>query len=332
MNTHAPLILGCEGLRLNAKEIKFFRALQPWGFCLFGRNLESHAQIKRLCAELRAAVGWHAPIFIDQEGGRVQRLRAPLAREWPAPFDHVAKSGERAAEVMALRAQIIAAELQELGIDGNFMPCLDVWHPDTHPILANRCLSADPQQVAKLGQAIVSAMLSAGCLPVIKHMPGHGRGTVDSHIGLPSVEATLSELRASEFMPFAACKEAPLGMTAHVAYTALDPRPATLSERMITLIRQEIGFQGLLMTDDLSMEALPGDIASRAQAALGAGCDLVLHCNGNLNEMRAIADQLPELTPQGAARARKALCARDGAFDVDIARLIHKLEVIEIAK
>lgn len=322
-------ILGCEGPRLSTEERRFFAEAQPFGFILFQRNLETADQIRALTSALRDSVGWDAPVFIDQEGGRVQRLRPPLARDWLPPLDDVARFGDHAAQAMALRYRIICAELLLFGIDGNCSPALDVARPDTHPVLRNRLYGSDPRTVARIGRAVAEAHLASGVLPVVKHIPGHGRGTLDSHLELPRVSAPRAELDAVDFAAFRALSDLPLGMSAHLVFEDIDPdRPATVSPVMIRLIREEIGFGGFLMTDDISMEALSGTVAERGAAAIAAGCDAVLHCNGKLPEMRALMEHVGKMDPQAQARAEAALACRRPAPEVDIAALEADLEAL----
>jgi beta-N-acetylhexosaminidase len=321
----APLILGCAGPRLAPEEARFFARVRPFGFILFSRNVEDAEQLRALTAGLRDAAGHDAPIFIDQEGGRVQRLRPPLARDWAPPLEDVDRFADRAAQALRLRYAIIAAELRSLGIDGNCVPALDLARPDTHPFLLNRLLGSDADRVALLGSAVAEACLAGGVLPVIKHMPGHGRARVDSHLALPETDVDADTLE-TECAPFRALADLPLGMTAHVVFSAFDPRPATLSSVMIALIRTGIGFDGLLMTDDISMQALSGSVAERGRAALDAGCDVVLHCNGDLAEMRALAEVTGPMTPEAGKRADRALAARRPAPAVDIAALAAEFE------
>ena len=307
MSTRA-CILGCEGPTLGASEAARLRALTPWGFILFARNVESPAQVARLVADLRAAVGWPAPVLIDQEGGRVQRLTPPHWRAWPPPLDPV--PGDRIA-AFAARGRAIGAELAALGIDVNCAPVADIAGPDTHPFLHNRCYGTDVASVTACARALAEGLLAAGVLPVMKHLPGHGRARADSHAELPRVTAPLQVLRDSDFAPFRALADLPLAMTAHVVYDALDPdRPATLSPAAIAAIRADIGFDGLLMTDDISMGALSGPVGALAAAAIAAGCDIVLHCNGDAGEAEAVADAVGPLTGRAAARAAVALALR----------------------
>jgi beta-N-acetylhexosaminidase len=315
------LITGVDGLRLSPGEKAFFSEVRPFGFILFARNVESPDQVRALCAELREAAGHEAVITIDQEGGRVQRLRAPLWRDWPAPLDHVAAAGARAAEALHLRYRIIAAELADLGIDSNCAPLVDVAGRDTHPFLRDRCYGETAGRVALFGRAVADGLMEGGVLPVVKHIPGHGRAGADSHHELPRVAAPAAHLAEVDFAPFEALADLPMAMTAHVVYEALDARPATLSPVIIDTIRREIGFDGLLMTDDISMQALAGDVAQRATAAIAAGCDVVLHCNGDLAEMAAVAAAAGPLSADGTRRAVAALACRATPDPVDIAAL-----------
>lgn len=306
MAPNATILGGISGTVLTRPERDFFRSVDPFGFILFGRNVESPDQLRRLTGDLREAVGRDAIVTVDQEGGRVQRLRAPYWREWPAPLDQ-APAGPRA---MWLRYYLIGCELRDVGIDSDCAPTLDVAQPDTHPFLRNRCLGADPQTVAMLGRAAADGLLSAGVLPVMKHMPGHGRAVADSHHDLPVVTATEADLDALDFAPFRALNDLPMGMTAHIRFTALDDAPATASARMIAVIRDRIGFDGLLMTDDITMKALSGTEAERAAASIAAGCDLVLHCNGAIADMRPVAAAAGPMTHAAQRRAAAALAQR----------------------
>ncbi len=321
-------ILGCAGTVLGADEAAFFAQANPFGFILFARNLETADQIRALCADLRSAVGWDAPVFIDQEGGRVQRMWPPLVRQWLPPLDDVARHGPNAQRAMYLRYRLIADELLSLGIDGNCAPLLDIARPDTHAVLRNRCYSDDLQTVVKIGQAVAQAHLDGGVLPVIKHIPGHGLALIDSHLDVPRVTLDRATLEAHDFAAFRPFARMPLGMTAHLIFEDIDPAPATISPVMNAVIRDSIGFGGLLMTDDISMQALSGTVAERGKAALAAGCDLVLHCNGNLAEMVSILETCGQMTPAGQARAEAALTWRNPAQEVDIAALEAELEAL----
>lgn len=315
-------IFGCAGAVLSADERAFFRDSDPFGFILFARNVENPAQLSRLTADLRDAVGRDAPILVDQEGGRVQRLRAPHWREWLPPLEQVAGSGEKAARGMAIRSRIIAAELRAVGIDANCAPCADLASDITHPFLRNRCYGSDPAQVAAIARAVADAHLAGGVLPVVKHMPGHGRSTADTHHHLPTVQEDAAILEATDFAPFRALNDLPMAMTAHIVFAAYDDdHPATQSPEMIRLIREEIGFSGLLLTDDLNMQALSGTLAERAARSLDAGCDIALHCKGDLAEMQAVAAVAGPLRPDSEARAKAALAARQAPDSVDIAAL-----------
>lgn len=314
-------ILGCAGVTLGPDEAAFFREADPWGFILFARNVDTPDQLRRLTGALRDAVGRDAPILIDQEGGRVQRLRAPHWREWLAPLDQAEGSGAGAVRGFWLRARIMAAELRAVGIDVNCAPTCDIAGPDTHPFLRNRCLGTDSACVTAHARATADGLLAGGVLPVIKHMPGHGRATADSHLDLPTVTAPLEVLDQTDFAPFRALADLPMGMTAHIRFTALDAAPATQSARVIGLIRDRIGFDGLLMTDDIGMQALSGPVADRAAKSIAAGCDVVLHCNGDLAEMQAVVAAAGRLTPAAHARASAALARRIAPEAVDIAGL-----------
>lgn len=316
-------ILAPSGPRLGRAEARRLAAADPWGFILFARNIEDAAQLRALTAALREAVGRDAPVLIDQEGGRVQRLRPPLARDWPPPLD-AAAAGPRA---LWLRYRIIAAELAALGIDVNCAPCADLAHPATHPFLRNRCYGSDADAVARAGRAVAEGLLAGGVLPVVKHLPGHGRAGVDSHVELPRVAAPLALLAATDFAAFRALADLPLAMTAHVVCEALDAvAPVTLSTAAIAAIRgPAIGFQGLLMSDDLGMGALGGPLAARAAGAIEAGCDVVLHCSGEAAENAEVAAAAGRLKPAAAARAARALAARRPPAAVDIDQLAAEL-------
>ena len=266
-------IFGCEGLKLSEEEHRFFRDADPWGFILFARNIDSADQVYGLCNDLRDAVGRTAPVLIDQEGGRVQRLRSPTWREWLPPLEQMQKvAPEHAREAMALRYRLIAHELRDIGIDVNCAPMLDIACDESHEIIENRCFGRDVDTVAEMGRACAEGLLAGGVLPIIKHIPGHGRGSADSHHELPVISTSKEVLAETDFTPFSRLSDLPMAMTAHIVYSDIDPDlPATLSRDMVALIRDEIGFQGLLMTDDLSMKALSGTFAERTQTALGAG-------------------------------------------------------------
>lgn len=317
-------ILGCEGTSLNANERAFFADADPLGFILFARNIDTPDQVRRLTNDLRDSVGrTDAPILIDQEGGRVQRLRPPHWREAPAAriladvFERDAQAGLRA---LWLNSRLFASELVDLGVDVDCVPCLDVVAPGEQGVIGSRSYGEDPAVVAACGRAAAAGLLAGGVLPVAKHIPGHGRGAVDSHHGLPVVSVDRETLATTDFSPFQALRDLPLGMTAHIVYSAVDPDvPATQSGPVVRVIRNEIGFDGLLMTDDLSMKALSGTFRERAERSIAAGCDVVLHCNGDRSEMDGAVQGAGELSPEGTRRwdNASALRASSEAFDAD---------------
>lgn len=295
-----PIIFGCSGPTLSDHERAFFAKHQPAGFILFARNIESPEQVSELTQSLRSAVGREDVLIgIDQEGGRVQRMNEPHWRKYPPMklFGDCARQDIVQAET-ALEAtvRLMSDDLRRVGINMNCAPVLDLPIEGSDDIIGDRAFSDDLRIVRELGRVVLYSMPSYGVLPVIKHMPGHGRALVDSHHELPRVKNAYQELVESDFYPFRKLRHSPFAMTAHIVFEAVDPeRPATLSPRVIQqVIRHEIGFDGLLMTDDLSMEALSGDFGARAQAALKAGCDLLLHCNGDMSEMKAIAEAVQE--------------------------------------
>ncbi len=318
-------ILDATGLRLTAQEKALFRAVKPFGFILFARNIETPDQVRALCAEMREAAGHDAVITVDQEGGRVQRLRGPIWRDWTAPLDFVQAAGAYATDAMYLRFRLIAQELHDVGIDSNCAPMVDVAGPQTHAFLRNRCYGTDAVQVATLGRAAADGMLAGGVLPVVKHMPGHGRATMDSHFDLPLVTARHGDLTTHDFAPFKALRDLPMGMTAHLVYDAIDPRPATLSPVMMQLIRDEIGFDNLIMTDDISMKALEGGVDQISRDALAAGCDVILYCNAPLEDRAMVADAAGEMTQMAQTRAERALSLRKTPDEIDISALTAKL-------
>jgi beta-N-acetylhexosaminidase len=306
-------ILGCQGPTLSADEAAFFREARPWGFILFGRNVQSPDQVRALTDALRATVDRpDAPVLIDQEGGRVQRLGPPHWRRYPpgrAYGDLPANDPLLRREITRLGARLLAHDLAALGINVDCLPVLDTPQPGAHDVIGDRAYATTPEEVARLGRAACEGLIAGGVLPVIKHMPGHGRAMADSHLDLPVVDASYEDLDARDFAPFRVLSDMPMAMTAHVVYAAVDPRrPATTSRKVMTqVIRGAIGFDGLVMTDDLSMKALSGDLTVRARASLAAGCDVVLHCNGSLDEMKAVLAGTRALTGRAAQRARSAL-------------------------
>lgn len=330
-------IYGVAGTKLSADEAAFLRDADPWGFIVFRRNLADADEIRGLCADLRAAVGRDAPVLIDQEGGRVARLIPPLAPKRPAMdrYGELAKlDPAMATEAAHLGARLLARDCRALGIDVNCAPVLDVRQPDTHDAIGDRALARDAQTVSRLGRAVIDGMLAGGCLPVVKHLPGQGRALSDSHLELPRIAAPLSELETVDFAPFAALRDAPLGMTTHVVFEAIDPdRPCTQSARVVAeAIRGACGFDGLLMTDDLSMHALGGGFTERAERSLNAGCDIVLHCNGDMAEMTAVATGGKALTVDAERRSARALAIRpreaDTLGDIEEARLDELLRAV----
>jgi beta-N-acetylhexosaminidase len=320
-------ILGCAGPTLSVEEAAFFRDVQPWGFILFARNVESPDQVKRLTAALRETVGREdAPILVDQEGGRVQRMKPPHWRAYPPGRAYGQLAGKDPLlkrEIARLGARLIAHDLQSVGINVDCVPVLDVPDPSGHEIIGDRAYGQAPGEVAFLGRAAAEGLIAGGVLPVIKHMPGHGRAMADSHMELPVVQASYEALDTRDFVPFRALSDMPMGMSAHVIYTAIDPnRPGTTSKKVLReVVRGAIGFDGLLMTDDLSMKALSGDFTSRAKAALAAGCDVVLHCNGDMAEMKAVVEGVGALKGRAAQRAAAALAR--------IPRIVEPLDVAE---
>ncbi|MBY6055026.1 beta-N-acetylhexosaminidase [Leisingera daeponensis] len=316
--TYGATILDAEGLRLTADEKAFFRDADPFGFILFARNLEDVEQIQALCDDFREAVGRNCPITIDQEGGRVQRLRKPLARNWRPPLEHVQLAGENAVRAMYLRYRLIAHELHGLGIDSNCAPIADIAFAETHEFLRNRCYGTSAATVSRIARAVATAHLDGGVLPVLKHIPGHGRATADSHLDLPHVASHPETLEEGDFAAFAALNDLPLGMTAHLVYDAYDDRPATTSPVMMRLIRERIGFDGLIMTDDISMKALQGSLAGNARASIEAGCDVVLLCNASLEERIAVAEAAGTMSAAAQTRAERALEARRTPVALDI--------------
>jgi beta-N-acetylhexosaminidase len=306
-------IYGCAGESLSAEERDFFRQTRPWGFILFARNIRIPAQVIALVEELRATVGdVNTPILIDQEGGRVARLKPPQWRARPpaATFGALHDTAPDAAKEAAyLNARLIAHDLAGLGINVDCLPVLDVPVPGAHDIIGDRAFAPDPHTIIELGRAQIDGLLDGGVLPVMKHIPGHGRSQADSHLALPRVTASEAELSGSDFVTFRSLENCPIAMTAHVVYESIDPqRPATTSPKVIRdVIRGEIGFTGLLMSDDLSMKALEGPLSARARQALFAGCDLVLHCNGELDEMRDVATEVKILDGLALKRSAQAL-------------------------
>jgi beta-N-acetylhexosaminidase len=307
------LIVGCAGPKLSAAEREFLARAKPWGLILFKRNIESPAQVAALIQEFRGVVGYRAaPVLIDQEGGRVQRLAPPLWPDFPSAARLGAAYGRdpvRGIEAAKLGARLIASELSALGISIDCMPVADLRLPEGHGVIGDRAYGMEIETVAELARAAAEGLIAGGVLPVVKHIPGHGRARADSHEALPVVETSRAELERSDFEPFRRLRDLPIAMTAHVVYAGIDPvHPATISPTVIKdIIRGHIGFDGLLLTDDLSMKALSGSFGARTEAALAAGCDIVLHCNGRLEEMTEIAAACPLLAGAAERRAKAAL-------------------------
>lgn len=333
----AAAIFGCHGHRLSDAEKAFFRDAKPWGFILFARNIDTADQTRALIEELREAAGdGEALVFVDQEGGRVQRLKPPLARlRRPAQMfgDLYRRDPQAALDAVRMNHRLIAQECMDVGFDADCVPCLDIRVPQTHAVIGDRSFGEDPNVIAALGRAAIDGCLAGGVAPVIKHIPGHGRAMADSHLELPVVETPLEILEKTDFAPFRALADAPMAMTAHVVYTAIDPdHCATLSHRVIsTVIRGHIGFDGLLMTDDLSMHALGGAFEDRVRGSLAAGCDMILHCNGDMAEMEAIASVTPRLSGRAAMRAGEARAVSRRIQPFDAAAAEAHLDALGLA-
>jgi beta-N-acetylhexosaminidase len=321
-------ISGLSSLTLAPVERAFLREARPWGLILFKRNIQDRAQVTELVREAQHELGRDAPVLVDQEGGRVQRLGPP---HWPAypPGAAYGKLYDRdpaaGLEAARLGARLIASDLAELGISVDCLPLADVPVGGADAVIGDRAYGETPAKVAAIAAAIAEGLAEGGVLPVLKHIPGHGRANADSHKSLPVVHAGRATLEASDFAAFRPLKKLPLGMTAHVVFKSIDPmHPATTSATMIgEVIRGFIGFDGLLMGDDVSMGALSGTIAERARASLKAGCDLVLHCNGRMDEMREVAAEASELSGQAARRAEAALAARKAPSPIDLSAARH---------
>ena len=315
-------VYGCSGPVLTEAEKTFFADVRPWGFILFRRNVETPDQVRTLVAALREAIDSpDAPVLIDQEGGRVQRLGPPRWPKYPpaAAYLQATNDPQAARELVRLGARLMAHDLKALGITVDCAPVLDVPVPGAHDIIGDRAYASDPATVTRLGRAAAEGLLAGGVLPIIKHMPGHGRAFADSHHDLPVVHADFETLDAWDFAPFKALSDMPMAMTAHVVYSAVDPKhPATTSKTAIRMMRDHLGFSGLILSDDLSMQALSGTLTERAERSLKAGCDVVLHCNGQLDEMKAVAKGVGKLKGRAKLRARAAL-----------ARIVHTPEPLD---
>jgi beta-N-acetylhexosaminidase len=330
--TARAFITGVSGLTLTADERDFMRAARPWGFILFKRNIETPAQATALVTELRESIDEpDAPVLIDQEGGRVQRFGPPLWPVYPPGvvfgtlYDIERKLGLTAAR---LSARLIAADLIDLGVTVDCLPLADVPVAGADAVIGNRAYGTEPGKVALIARAVTEGLEQGGVLPVLKHIPGHGRATADTHFKLPVVDTPKAELERTDFAAFQPLADLPMAMTAHVVFSALDPaQPATTSATIIEqVIRGSIGFQGLLMSDDVSMNALAGSIAERTKAIVSAGCDMVLHCNGNLDEMREVARETPVLSGKALERAKRALASRKPPQPLDRAAARAELD------
>ena len=325
-------ICGCAGTILSEEERRFIRESDPWGLILFKRNVEDRDQLRALTSAFRDCVGRaDAPVLIDQEGGRVQRMAPPHWRAYPSASAIEAGLDPAEAEAAArLVGRLVAFDLREVGITIDCAPVVDVAEPETHAVIGSRSYSQDPARVAAMGRAFAEGLMAGGVGPVVKHLPGHGRAHVDSHHDLPVVSASRDEL-ARDFAPFAALKDLPMAMSAHIIYTALDPdRPATTSRIVVDeIMRGAIGFRGLIISDDVSMKALRGPFEDRAKGIFEAGLDIALHCNGVLDEARAVASVSPELAGERLKRAEAALatCKAPEPFDLDEAQ--RKFAAIE---
>lgn len=312
-------VFGCAGPELSDAERAFFKAANPLGFILFQRNCESPDQVRRLVEDLCACVPHkNVPVLIDQEGGRVARLKAPHWPEFPpakAYAELYAQNPDDGLEAANLGGRLIAQELSALGITVDCAPVLDVPQPGADPIIGDRAFGADPDTIATLAKSFTDGLMAGGVAAVIKHIPGHGRALVDSHKALPRVDAPVEDLETVDYPPFRALHMAPWAMTAHVVYEALDPHhPATTSAFVIDgIIRRQIGFRGMLLSDDLSMKALSGDFADRARDCLEAGCDIALHCNGDLGEMEQVATGAFPMTRASWARYKMSEFHRTSA-------------------
>ena len=328
------LITGLSGATLSSAERHFLRDTAPCGLILFARNCVSLDQIRALIGEALNAIGSQdVLVLIDQEGGRVQRLRPPLGRALPpgAAYGVIAEQDLEAATGAAFDvARLVAEDLRALGINTNCAPVLDLPVPGAHDIIGDRAYGTAVAQVVALGEAVARGYMAGGVVPVIKHIPGHGRATADSHLDLPVVMAPHTELTSSDFAPFKALASLPAAMTAHVVYGAIDGTgPATTSQHIVErIIRREIGFDGLLMSDDLSMKALSGTIRKRAERSIAAGCDVVLHCNGLLDEMEASASGVPQLTGAAAARFERAFTVTRVTSPFDVAAAEAQLALV----
>jgi beta-N-acetylhexosaminidase len=323
-------IYGLEGTTLSPEEKAFFRDADPWGFILFARNVDGVRQLARLTMELRDCVGRDAPVLIDQEGGRVARLRPPTWRKAPPAQlfgDLFLRDEEAAIEATWLNHRLLAHELRTVGIDVDCAPVADLRIAGADAIIGDRALGETPEPIIHLGRAAMDGLMAGGVAPIVKHIPGHGRAMADSHLELPVVPEEHGLLSETDFAPFKGLSAAPMAMTAHIVYADIDgDHPATQSAEVIgRIIRGEIGFDGLLMTDDLSMKALTGSFRERGERSLSAGCDMLLHCNGDRAEMAAVAEGAARLDGRRLDRALAAESARERIEDFDPAEAESRL-------
>ncbi|MBR9825629.1 MAG: beta-N-acetylhexosaminidase [Alphaproteobacteria bacterium] len=332
------VIYGLGGLELTADEKAFFRDADPWGFIVFARNIEGPKQLSKLTLSLRDCMGRDVPILVDQEGGRVRRLRPPSWREMlPAQVygDLYLREEEAAIEAVWLNHRLMAEEMRAVGIDVDCVPCLDLRLPGADAIIGDRSFGETPEPIIQLGRAAMDGVQAGGVAPIIKHIPGHGRADADSHLELPVVREEHGLLLETDFAPFKALNDAVMAMTAHIVYRDIDPdHPATTSQAMVQdIIRGEIGFGGLLMTDDLSMKALSGTFRERGEASIQAGCDLLLHCNGEMSEMIAVAEAAPKLAGKALERAAAAEAVRENIESFDAQAAESRLNtLLDLAK
>lgn len=327
MNESKALVLGCSGLSLTPDEKAFYREHRPWGFILFGRNIGDVAQISDLIASMRDCVGWEAPVLIDQEGGRVQRIKPPILQAYPSAQmlgDIYRQDREKGLRAAWLMSRLHAFDLKRLGFTMDCLPVLDVPVEGASNVIGSRAYGYDPLTVTEMGRAAAQGLMAGGMLSCMKHMPGHGRGMADSHHELPVVTASLEELEARDFVPFRALRNEPCAMSAHIVFSAVDPNaPATISKKVIReVIRGRIGFDGLLISDDSSMNALKGTLGERAANIIAGGCDIVLHCNGVMEEMIQVVASVGALEGRSSERASAALSsiAEPDSLDEDALR------------
>jgi len=312
--TPSAVIFGLSGPKLTAGEAAFFRDVNPWGFILFSRNIETPVQVSRLTRDLRDCVGRNCLVFIDQEGGRVQRLRPPHWRRYPSGADYAliyAKNRNVGQRVAFLNYRLIADDLRQIGITADCAPVLDIPQLNADPIISDRALGLSPKTVIDLAHAAMAGLMSGGVAPVIKHIPGHGRAKVDSHMALPKITASRETLESSDYLPFRILHEAPMAMTAHAVYSYISRAPVTISRKaMLEIVRATIGYDGLVMTDDLDMKALSGGLKRKTDRALASGCDIALQCSGRMKDMVEVAKGARPLAGRSLHRAQIAeLCA-----------------------